>query len=190
MTEFPANALIPTRTLLWSRPGDDWVSIEIRFAAFELRGETQSTSARLDGVELKPGELASLAGVTRIFPPDPEDGSIEASIYLLARHVPFDVQRIEFGQADEDTLHARVFGRLKFSFVGGMEFDDVDLVLDASLRLELTPEKIHAAAARAVHAVGARSPGDLGKVMAHLAPQYGEDGPMAALNAAVRGLLA
>jgi hypothetical protein len=88
--------------------------VHIPLAPFKLEGETVRTELRLDFMVLPIRALSELDEKTFEFPPNPEDGYVDGSIYLLGAHVPIDVPRISFTRRRSATIHATVTLDLHF----------------------------------------------------------------------------
>lgn len=87
--------------------------------------EPITTSIRMERVELPATGPAGLAGRTLTFPLNPEDGFIDASVYLMSTHFPVDVTAIRFGEYDGTHLHARLAQTIAFS--DASDLDDLPL---------------------------------------------------------------
>jgi hypothetical protein len=71
-------------------------SLQILLAPFLFDSEIVDTSIRLDKINLPSIALVDLVGRSFTFPVDPEDRSIDGSIYLNAVHHPVDVTSMAF----------------------------------------------------------------------------------------------
>jgi hypothetical protein len=164
-------------------------AISIGLAPFEFDGELHNTSLQCDQISLDLADFSALTGKTFEFPPNPEPGYIDGSIYLFGVHVLFLTKRLSFGHMDEDTIALGIEGTLEFSTSGLKRYQDASLLLDAFLPLPLTPAGLTSLAATAIDQVAAGSSRDIGKVMALLAQERRASDRMAELNAEVRRLL-
>lgn len=80
--------------------------------------------------------LADLALRPFDFPPYPDDGCVDGSIYLLACHCPADVTRISFGDVDGDTISATLQVTFDFDRAGGISIRNRSAQLEVTLRYE------------------------------------------------------
>lgn len=161
----------------------------IGLAPFEFNGKIIDTALRYDQIDLDLYDLSALSGKAFEFPPNPEQGYIDGSIYLLNRHVLFLTRRLVFGKVGEETIPLRIEGLVEFSSSGLPNFEDATLVVDTALYLPLTTGQLATIAEDAVNKADAHSPRDIGKVMAFLAKNPRADGRLAELNAEVRKIL-
>lgn len=101
-------------------------------------------SLMLEFVDMPADELDQLSDRRVAFPPSPQPGCAEGSIYLLACHCPIEVSSITFGTATDKQITAEI--RLAFDFVsaGGIDIHNRTAELHALLRLA-SPSELRAA---------------------------------------------
>lgn len=98
--------------------------------------ELITTEISLDFIALPASSASELAGRSFVFPPNPHDGYIDGSIYLIACHCPVDVTQIDFGDADGDTIAAALQATFDFDRAGGINIRNRTARLDVMLRYE------------------------------------------------------
>ncbi|MGY5779601.1 hypothetical protein [Rhizobium sp. LEGMi135b] len=190
MPKFPAAAITATDAWYSTQSGPlGLASISVGLAAFEFDTETHDTLLRCDQIDLDLGDLSALSGKNFEFPLNPEPGYIDGSIYLFGAHVIFLTERLSFGSAGEETVPLRIDGILEFSSSGLTRYEDVALSLETALHLPLTSNQLVLMAEEAVGQAAARSPRDIGKVMALLAKNPRARDRLAELNLEVRRVL-
>lgn len=190
MVEFPSETIQAAKGWYSTTRGPfGLAAISIGLAPFEFDGELHDTSLQCDQIDLDLADFSTLAGKTFEFPPNPEPGYIDGSIYLFGVHVLFLTKRLSFGHVDADAIALRIEGTLEFSTSGLTRYQDASLSLDASLPLPLTAARLSSMAETAINQAAAQSPRDAGKVMALLAGDRRARDRMAELNAEVRRLL-
>ncbi|WP_157374673.1 GatB/YqeY domain-containing protein [Burkholderia ubonensis] len=184
---FPGEAIKATGAEYCAHGGPTGLaSVSVALAPFEFNGEMLATSLRCDGIELDFDDFSGLASRSLLFPPNPEPGYIDGSIYLLGVHVFFITSRLTFGEIGDETIPLGIEGTLEFGSSGLTRYEDARLRIETELRLPLTAAQIASIAADAVEASGAQSPRDIGKVMARLANDPRAAGRMAELGAEIR----
>ena len=190
MLKFPAESIGATAARYSSQSGPSGLaSISIWLAPFEFDGSTHDTSLRCDQIELDLDDFSALGGRRFEFPPNPEPGHIDGSLYLFGVHVLFITKTISFGKIGRDTIPLRIDGMLELSSDRRTRYEDADLSVETALYLPLTPERLVSIATHAIDATNARLPRDLGKAMALLAKDPRADGWMAELSVEVRRIL-
>jgi hypothetical protein len=139
--EFPVASIAPIKATYRTQWGPNgFGSIEVHLQPFELAGEATQTSLRLDQIELDFADLAALAGKSISFPINPAPGYIDGSIYLLGQHVPFDVDRMSFGQPDADTIPIEISGVLSFTAISDETYNDARITMATVLVPSLSDE--------------------------------------------------
>ncbi|SEJ54156.1 hypothetical protein SAMN04488058_11051 [Deinococcus reticulitermitis] len=128
MFDFPVQKIRPTHAELSGEAGEAGIAIFLEpvplpeevtqtrdWQEAGLEGVMDST-IRLDFIDLPTVELAELAGRTFDFPVNPEDASIDGSIYFLAAHNPVDVSQISFGemQGEQVPVTFETFWNMEF----------------------------------------------------------------------------
>jgi hypothetical protein len=99
-------------------------SFEIPLASFDLPDQgTIKTVILLDTIELPSIRIKELAGKKLKFPLNPDDGYIDASVYMGYHHHPIDVSEIEFGDCIGKSINAKFKTKIVFTFEG-LAFDD------------------------------------------------------------------
>lgn len=190
MLKFPSELIHPTEARYAVRSGPlGFASISVELAPFELAGEVQRTALRCDQINLELADLITLAGRDFAFPPNPEPGYIDGSIYLSGAHVLFLTKSLSFGRVGDESIPLEIVGTLEFSSGRQPQYDDVVLSLMTALHLPLTTDQLRAMAEHAIAETAAKSPSDAGRVMAVLAKSRRAEGRMAELGAEVRRLL-
>lgn len=190
MLEFPVETVKANEGWVRTSQGPSGLdAIFVDLAPFEFDGVLHDTSLRCDQIDLDLADLPALAGKTFAFPPNPEPGYIDGSIYLFGVHVFFLTSRLSFGPMGEDTIALRVDGVIEFSTSGFERYQDASLSLDVLLPLPLTAAGVSSLAQTAIDRTAAQSPRDIGKVMALLAQDRRATDRMAELSAEVRRLL-
>ena len=129
--------------LLSAKPGslrvsEDGYSIEVPIEPFDLdvEGErvTVKTALRMDAVNLPSIDLPSLAGRRFDFPLNPEDGYIDASIYIEHAHHPVDVTSLQFGSITIAGVEVAIAGKLILEVEGLGDYEDTEFTLTTTLR--------------------------------------------------------
>lgn len=190
MADFPGKTIVATEASYAVRSGPfGLASIAIRLAPFQFDAERHDTSLRCDQIDLDLGDLSALAGKVFDFPLNPEPGYIDGSLYLLNRHVLFLTRRLSFGVVTRDAIPLKIEGLLEFSSSGLPGHADVELCLETALPLPPTPAELGRLVEQAINETGARSPRDVGKVMALLARNPRARDQLAELNGEVRRVL-
>ena len=92
--------------------------VEIPVEPFELDGELQQTSARLDFIRFGVRGWRDLAGREFEFPRNPGEGYIDGSLYLGDVHNPAEVTRIRFGHFRDSNITATFDIAIDFTFEG------------------------------------------------------------------------
>ena len=173
MTDFPYHLLTAATARCQPRSGPtQQAAITIALQPLPLDGRPVDTVIRLDCIALDMRDPRSHAQRSHRFPPNPQPGYIDGSIYLQHRHVPLDVTELSFGTPGEHTLPVRLAGVLVFSAAGIADWRDTPLDLAFALELPPTPAQIDAAIASAIAAPGARSTRDAGRAMAQLVREH------------------
>ena len=126
---FPAENLMPKQATL-SVDASGSISMDFAFEYFELEGQdgeavSFDSSIRADLVHLPIADLKSLQNQGFDFPINPDDGYIDASVYICHAHNPVDISRIEFGALEGDVVRLKVFSRWLMEFEG-TGFNDFD----------------------------------------------------------------
>ncbi|WP_405180931.1 hypothetical protein OG225_07005 [Nocardia sp. NBC_01377] len=96
--------------------------------------EIIDTAVRLDFIELRGSTLQGLDQQTFTFPVNPEDGFIDASVYIGGGHCPVEVTRIEFGPVSGDLVTATLHAYFDFN-AEAVEIENRAAVLTTELRL-------------------------------------------------------
>lgn len=132
--EFPDAWLVPSLGRLQGPDEEGFYAIDVPLEPFEMDGELVDTSIRLDFVPLPVPHAQAATGREFSVPVNPQDGAIDASVYLDGRHNPIDVTEIAFGRVKDGTVDVTLTMRILFEFEGS-DFADRDAVLEAILRL-------------------------------------------------------
>lgn len=82
--------------------------VEIPLEPFELDGQRQEASVRLDFIRLPVSDWRDLEGREYRFPVNPEEGYIDGSVLLRGVHHPADATRIRFGRIEGRTISAEL----------------------------------------------------------------------------------
>lgn len=110
--------------------------IEIELKPFMLDGECVQTSIRADGIALPPS-LDQLSGQTFHFPLNPDDGYIDASIYLCDGHNSVNISSISFKNLTPDKQQIDVVIEMLFDFEEELlEYPNEALTLEISLAIQ------------------------------------------------------
>ncbi len=110
--------------------------IEIDIKPFILNGECVQTSIRADRIALPPA-LDDLPGQTFHFPFNPDDGYIDASIYLCHGHNSVNISSISFKNLTADKQQIDAVIEMLFVFDEIMpEYPTEALILEISLAIQ------------------------------------------------------
>ncbi|MEU5884121.1 hypothetical protein [Spirillospora sp. NPDC047279] len=96
-----------------------------------------TTEISLDDIRLPATDLTALSRRAFSFPPKPESGFIDGSIYLTAVHCPVEVTRLEFGQAAQDHITATLHTHFNFKAAGGIRIHNRTTTLTTPLTFKL-----------------------------------------------------
>jgi hypothetical protein len=112
-------------------------SIELAIKPFILDGDCAVTSVRADFIPF-PASLDRLSKQTFTFPINPDDGYIDASIYLRDAHNPVHITRIEFGPLAKDRTAIDAVLHMFFDFEDEMtELANESLILPLRLAIQV-----------------------------------------------------
>lgn len=136
MAAFPIDLLVPLPGTLSDRTDDIRIDIPLQPFELEVEGEVTSvdTSLRLDFVDLPSTDFVELSGKTFHFPKNPDDGFIDASVYIYHSHHPADVTRITFGSISLAGIAVEMDVDLCFDVEGLGEFENAHWVVSTALR--------------------------------------------------------
>ena len=143
-------------------------SISIELSPFELDSEMIQTNIRLDQIHLPQQSFAGLAGQHLSFPINPEDGYIDASIYIQNRHHAIDISALSFGDPTSTVMPLHLSGTLHFNDLQSGVDAAIALSLAVPILLPYTRQSIAMLVENAIDTCAASSLKDLGKVMAEL----------------------
>lgn len=130
---FPTDRIKPRLGKIRGTPGN--YSIEIPLAPFEIDDlEFEETAIELEGVSLPSLDWRDLQGKRFEFPVNPEEGFIDASVYIEHAHHPVDVTAITFIEGGEKRLKARLTLRFLFEQEGLEDYEDTDAELTVELK--------------------------------------------------------
>jgi len=127
MPEFPIDILIPAEGSISVE--SNVLSLEVPLATFELFGEQIDTSLFLDGITLPASDISVLVGSTFDFPTNPDDGYIDASVYIAHAHHPIDVVQISIAERRDGLVRMELKMKILFEFEGLHDFQNTDLTL-------------------------------------------------------------
>lgn len=96
-------------------------SVLIALRPFTFDDEDVSQTLEINRLRLPVVRVEELAGKQFSYPPNPQDGSVETSMYLWGVHNPIDVLGIHFGAARDGSIEATFEMRFAFSFEGCCE---------------------------------------------------------------------
>ena len=136
----------------------DAIDITIPLRPFRLQkleaadGVTEkvSTAVRLEDVPLLVASLADLENRRFSFPPNPEPGYVDASVYLRSAHSPIEIRELRFGTVLKDA-RPRIEVRETMKLCLDLERTGLrnrDAVLSAQLRVVSGPMRVVALAIR------------------------------------------
>lgn len=106
--------------------------------------ERVQTSIMLEFIDLPADDLRHLSGRSVSFPPNPQPGFAEGSVYLLACHCPVGVSRIAFGAVADDRITADLSLFFDFVRAGGIDIRNRTAELHVLLR-PTPPNELRAA---------------------------------------------
>lgn len=131
MPVFPVAKLQPLDATLSGEP--DEAELQIPLVPFELDDLSVETEIVCDCIELPTLDLAALSQQSFDFPTNPDDGCIDASVYIEHAHHPVDITSIAFGPFENGKLHAQLDLTILFSHEGLRDFEDVQCTLPISI---------------------------------------------------------
>ncbi len=136
MTAFPIDLLAPMPGAFSDRTGDIRIAIPIQPFQLEVEGQLVSvdTSLRLDFIDLPSTDFVELSGRTFLFPKNPAEGFIDASIYIHHAHHPVDITRITFGSISMAGISVEMELDLCFEVEGLGEFENAHWIVSSALR--------------------------------------------------------
>lgn len=114
--------------------------IEIPIIPFEFRNETIETSFRSELIDFDVVDWRDLSNKEFVFPDDPLENPIDASVYLDHAHNPIDVLKIAFGEFSGDTVPVNLKMNFDFTYEGPEELGVVSVSWQTDLsfsRVEL-----------------------------------------------------
>ncbi|WP_051178595.1 hypothetical protein [Nocardia concava] len=98
--------------------------------------EIIETSLQLDFIQIPAQNLSELSRRTFTFPVNPEDGFIDASVYLGGGHCPVDVTQIEFGPERDGQIQAVLHTAFDFA-AEAVEIENRAAVMTVDLHIPI-----------------------------------------------------
>jgi len=109
--------------------------IIIPFKPFKMDNELVETEVYLDGVTFDTSDISSLAGRKYSFPTSPEEGYIDASVYLGYAHNPIDVSKIVFQKKTKKCIKCIIYCLFDMEFENS-GFSNFQAVIYACLKYD------------------------------------------------------
>ena len=113
MKTFPSDLIKPASATLSGEVGNG--SVNISLEPFTIGDETIEAEIVADLVNLPTHDFSSLAKTVHEFPVNPEDGYIEASVYIEHAHHPVDINKLTFGEVNGETIQVTADANFVFS---------------------------------------------------------------------------
>jgi len=114
--DFPSELLVAESGAILGKSGDYCIIISLR--SFTYENESIEDELVIEHLPFVAETPRNLSGQEFSFPPNPEDGYIESSIYMWGVHNPIDVLRIKFGNVEDGWIEATFDMRFVFEYEG------------------------------------------------------------------------
>ena len=110
-------------------------NIIIPFKPFKMDNELVETEVYLDQVNFDTSDISSLENRSYFFPTSPEEGYIDASVYLKSAHNPVDVSKIVFQGKTKKCIKCIIYCLFDMEFENS-GFSNFHSVIDACLEYD------------------------------------------------------
>lgn len=144
--------------------GPGQTSLTVVLAPFTFQGERVVTAIRLDAIAGLPMPLERAAGRCFSFPVNPETGYIDGSMYVGARHWPVDIHGLRFGAAISGFMALEIRGQACADSLPRPNSFPIEL--ETRVELHASDHQIAREVRAAIDACQAKSPRDVGRVVA------------------------
>ena len=114
--DFPGELLVASGGTISGADND--YAIDIKMQEFVYEGEEINPILSIENAPFSAQSIEELVGQTFSFPPNPEDGYLETSIYLWSVHNPIDVLNVHFGASESGGIEASFAMNFAFEYEG------------------------------------------------------------------------
>ena len=130
--DFPSELLVAESGTISGNSGKYFITIKLK--PFNFDDEDVNQELKLENVALPAEIIENLSETSFDFPPNPNVGYVESSIYIWSVHNPIDVLHINFGKVKDEYIEATFVFKFIFDYEGCSNNLDKTLSLPLEIR--------------------------------------------------------